>query len=135
MASPVVGRAVLRGNAGSSRERVRGSTDVASVSWLDGESLPSDEVRGRMGLITLPHKASHSHRSVSCRKVRMAPIESRRFGQAMARALIGACQTPKGKSGLAGPCHRRSFAEIQEGLEASRVRGHATGSVRGEGLG
>jgi hypothetical protein len=134
VASPVFGRAVLRGNAGSSRERARGSMDVASRSWLDGESLPSDEVRGRMGLITLPHEASHSHRSVLCRKVRMAPIESRRFGQAMARALIGASQTRKGSLAW----HVRDigdFAEISEGLEASKVRGHATGSVRGEGLG
>lgn len=64
---------------------VRGSTDVASLSWLGGESLPSDEVRGRMGWITLAHEASHSRR-----KVGVVPIESRRFGQAMARALNGA---------------------------------------------
>jgi hypothetical protein len=64
---------------------VRDSTDVASLSWLDGESLPSDEVRGGVGSITLIHEANHSHR-----KVRMAPIESRRFGQTMARTLNGA---------------------------------------------
>lgn len=134
MASPVLGRAVLRGNAGPTRERARSSTNVASLSWLDGESPPSDEVRGRMGLITLPHEASPSHRSVLCRMVRMAPIESRRFGQAMARALIGAGQTRKGSLAW----HVRvigDHAETREGLEASRVRGHATGSVRGEGLG
>jgi hypothetical protein len=102
--SGVSGQAVLRGNAGSSRTVVRGSTDVASLSWLGGESLPSDEVRGRMGLIPLSHEASHSHR-----KVRMAPVESRRFGQTMARALNGACQPPLslgrvGWAGLACPC-------------------------------
>lgn len=58
---------------------------MASLSWLDGESLPGDEVRGRAGSITLTHEASHSHREVG-----MAPIESRRFGQTMARALNGA---------------------------------------------
>lgn len=129
MASPVYGERSFAGTLVLHGRGARSSTDVASLSWLDGESLPSDEVRGRMGLITLPHEASHAHRKVS-----VAQIESRRFGQAVARALIGASQAPKGKSGLACPRVRR-FAETWEGLEASRVRGHATGSVRGEGLG
>jgi hypothetical protein len=40
---------------------------------------------------------------------------------------VGASCGPQGSAA--------SSTEIQEGLEASEIHGHATGSVRGEGLG
>lgn len=86
-----------------------------------------------MGLIPLSQDASHSHREVG-----VAPIESRRFGQAVACALTGARQThtPLGERWLGWPgMSVRPQGRIQEGLEVSGIRGHATGSVRGEGLG
>jgi hypothetical protein len=99
---------------------------VASQSWQDGEPPPRDEVRGRVGWITLTHQASCSHR-----KVGMVPIESRRSGQATANALIGGCRTRKGWVGLARTCgvtprFRRTWrppesTDVRQG--ASEVKG------------
>jgi hypothetical protein len=125
--------------SGPSRERgqstgmTRGSTDVASQSWQDGEPPPSDEVRGQMGSITPTHEASR----FPSQDVAMAPIESRRSGQLTANALIGGCRNSrKGRVGLARACGGFArFWRTWRPSESTNVRqGASEVKVSGEAL-